>query len=140
MRAATVSPWGSDMLKLFNPKSSAAPNGVYSHGVIVPANARWLYVSGQTGTRPDRSVPASVEEQTEVVWQNLLAVLAEGGMAVTDIVKITSFLTRAEDYARFAPVRAKYLGDHRPASTLLVVSALARPEFKVEVEAVAAKA
>jgi 2-iminobutanoate/2-iminopropanoate deaminase len=128
------------VLKLFNPKSSAAPNGVYSHGVIVPANARWLYISGQTGTRPDRSIPASVEEQTEVVWQNLLAVLAEGGMAVADIVKITSFLTRAEDYAKFAPVRAKYLGDHRPASTLLVVSALARPEFKVEVEAVAAKA
>ena len=128
------------MLELFNPKASAAPNGVYSHGVIVPANARWLYVSGQTGTRPDRSVPAGVEEQTEVVWQNLLAVLAEGGMSVTDIVKITSFLTRAEDYARFAPVRAKYLGDHRPASTLLVVSALARPEFTVEVEAVAAKA
>jgi 2-iminobutanoate/2-iminopropanoate deaminase len=128
------------MLERFNPKSSAAPNGVYSHGVIVPANARWLYISGQTGTRPDRSIPASVEEQTEVVWQNLLAVLAEAGMAVTDIVKITSFLTRAEDYAKFAPVRAKYLGDHRPASTLLVVSALARPEFKVEVEAVAAKA
>jgi 2-iminobutanoate/2-iminopropanoate deaminase len=128
------------MLKFFNPKTSAAPNGVYSHGVVVPANARWLYISGQTGTRPDRSIPASVEEQTEVVWQNLLAVLAEGGMGVGDIVKITSFLTRAEDYAKFAPVRAKYLGDHRPASTLLVVSALARPEFKVEVEAVAAKA
>ena len=128
------------MLRLFNPKSTAAPNGVYSHGVIVPANARWLYISGQTGTRADRTVPASVEEQTEVVWQNLLAVLAEAGMGVGDIVKITSFLTRAEDYARFAPVRARYLGDHRPASTLLVVSALARPEFKVEVEAVAAKA
>ena len=128
------------MLKLFNPKATAAPNGVYSHGVVVPANARWLYVSGQTGTRPDRSVPAGVEEQTEVVWQNILAVLAEGGMAVTDIVKITSFLTRAEDYAKFAPVRAKYLGSHRPASTLLVVSALARPEFLVEVEVVAAKA
>jgi 2-iminobutanoate/2-iminopropanoate deaminase len=128
------------MLKLFNPKSSAAPNGVYSHGVIVPANARWLYISGQTGTRPDRSIPASVEEQTEVVWQNLLAVLAEGGMGVGDLVKVTSFLTRAEDYAKFAPVRAKYLGEHRPASTLLVVSALARPEFRVEVEAVAAKA
>jgi 2-iminobutanoate/2-iminopropanoate deaminase len=128
------------MLKLFNPKATAAPNGVYSHGVLVPANARWLYLSGQTGTRPDRSVPAGVEEQTEVVWQNILAVLAEGGMAVTDIVKITSFLTRAEDYAKFAPVRAKYLGSHRPASTLLVVSALARPEFLVEVEVVAAKA
>jgi 2-iminobutanoate/2-iminopropanoate deaminase len=127
------------MLKLFNPRATAAPNGVYSHGVLVPANARWLYVSGQTGTRPDRSVPAGVEEQAEVVWQNILAVLAEAGMAVTDIVKITSFLTRAEDYAKFAPVRAKYLGSHRPASTLLVVSALARPEFLVEVEVVAAK-
>jgi 2-iminobutanoate/2-iminopropanoate deaminase len=128
------------VLKLFNPKATAAPNGVYSHGVLVPANARWLYLSGQTGTRPDRSVPAGVEEQTEVVWQNILAVLAEGGMSVTDIVKITSFLTRAEDYAKFAPVRAKYLGSHRPASTLLVVSALARPEFLVEVEVVAARA
>lgn len=128
------------MLRLFNPKASAVPNGPYSHGVVVPANARWLYIAGQTGTRPDRSIPASVEEQTEVVWQNILAVLAEGGMGVGDIVKVTSFLTRAEDYARFAPVRAKYLGSHRPASTLLVVSALARPEFMVEVEVVAAKA
>jgi 2-iminobutanoate/2-iminopropanoate deaminase len=128
------------VLKLFNPKTIAAPNGVYSHGVVVPANARWLYVAGQTGKRPDGSVPASVEEQTEVAWQNILAVLAEGGMGVADIVKITSFLTRAEDYAKFAPVRAKVLGSHRPASTLLVVSALARPEFLVEVEVVAAKA
>jgi enamine deaminase RidA (YjgF/YER057c/UK114 family) len=128
------------VLKLFNPKASAAPNGVYSHGVIVPANARWLHVAGQTGTRPDGSIPATVEEQTEAVWQNILAVLAEGGMAVADIVKITTFLTRQDSYAKFAPIRAKYLGSHRPASTLLVVSALARPEFLVEVEAVAAKA
>jgi 2-iminobutanoate/2-iminopropanoate deaminase len=128
------------MLKLFNPKAGPAPNGPYSHGVIVAPNARWLYIAGQTGTRKDGSIPASVEEQTEVVWQNILAVLAEGGMGVTDIVKVTSFLTRAEDYPRFGPVRAKYLGSHRPASTLLVVSALARPEFLVEVEAVAAKA
>jgi 2-iminobutanoate/2-iminopropanoate deaminase len=128
------------MLKLFNPKAGPAPNGPYSHGVIVPPNARWLVAAGQTGTRPDGSIPAGVEEQTEVVWQNILAVLAEGGMGVTDIVKVTSFLTRAENYPKFAPVRAKVLGSHRPTSTLLVVSALARPEFLVEVEVVAAKA
>lgn len=128
------------MLKLFNPKSGPVPNGPYSHGVIVPPNARWLYVAGQTGTRKDGSIPPTVEEQTEVVWQNILAVLAEGGMGVEDVVKVTSFLVRKDDYAKFAPVRAKYLGAHRPASTLLVVSALARPEFLVEVEAVAAKA
>jgi 2-iminobutanoate/2-iminopropanoate deaminase len=128
------------MLKLFNPKAGPVPNGPYSHGVLVPANARWLWVAGQTGTRKDGSIPSSVEEQTEVVWQNLLAVLAEGGMGVGDIVKATSFLTRAEDYPKFAPIRARFLGSHRPASTLLVVSALARPEFLVEVEVVAAKA
>src|SRR4051812_338510 len=128
------------MLKLFNPKATAAPNGVYSHGVVVPSNARWLHIAGQTGVRPDGSIPQTIEEQTEVGWQNLLAVLAEGGMKITDVVKITSFLTRPENFAKFGPIRAKYLGAHRPASTLLIVSALAKPEFLVEVEAVAAKA
>ncbi len=105
-----------------------------------PPNARWLHVAGQIGVRPDGSVPATIEEQTEVVWQNILAVLADAGMGIGDVVKITSFLTRFENFPKFAQVRAKYLGSHRPASTLLVISSLARPEFLVEVEAIAAKA
>ena len=88
---------------------------------------------------PNGRVP-TIEEQTEVVWQNILAVLADAGMGISDVVKITSFLTRHENFARFAQVRAKFLGSHRPASTLLVISSLARPEFLVEVEAIAAKA
>jgi enamine deaminase RidA (YjgF/YER057c/UK114 family) len=128
------------MLKMLNPKTTAAPNGVYSHGVVAPANARWLYVAGQTAVRPDGSIPQTIEEQTETVWQNIIAVLDAAGMKITDVVKITSFLTRHENFAKFAPIRAKYLGAHRPASTLLIVSALAKPEFLVEVEAIAAKA
>jgi enamine deaminase RidA (YjgF/YER057c/UK114 family) len=128
------------MLKIHNPKSVAAPIGTYSHGIETPPNARWLHVAGQIGGRPDGSVPATIEEQTEVVWQNILAVLAEAGMGIGDVVKITSFLTRFENFPKFAQVRAKYLGSHRPASTLLVISSLARPEFLVEVEAIAAKA
>ena len=128
------------MLKIRNPKSVAAPIGTYSHGVEAPPNARWLHVAGQIGMRPDGSVPATIEEQTEVVWQNILAVLADAGMGIGDVVKITSFLTRFENFPKFAQVRAKYLGSHRPASTLLVISSLARPEFLVEVEAIAAKA
>ena len=106
----------------------------------MPPGARWLHVAGQTGVRPDGSVPSTIEEQTEVVWQNILAVLADAGMGIGDVVKITSFLTRHEHFPRFAQVRAKFLGSHRPASTLLVISSLARPEFLVEVEAIAAKA
>src|SRR5712675_3474798 len=128
------------MLKVHNPKSVAAPIGTYSHGIETPPNARWLHVAGQIGVRPDGSVPATVEEQTEVVWQNILAVLADAGMGIGDVVKITSFLTRHENFPKFAQVRAKYLGSHRPASPLLVISSLARPEFLVEVEAIAAKA
>ena len=128
------------MAKIHNPKSIAAPIGTYSHGMETPPNARWLHVAGQVGVRPDGSVPASIEEQTEVVWQNILAVLADAGMGIGDVVKITSFLTRFENFPKFAQVRAKYLGSHRPASTLLVISSLARPEFLVEVEAIAAKA
>ena len=128
------------MLKVHNPRSIGAPIGTYSHGIEVPPGARWLYVAGQIGVRPDGSVPATIEEQTEVVWQNILAVLADAGMGIGDVVKITSFLTRHENFPRFAEVRAKFLGSHRPASTLLVISSLARPEFLVEVEAIAAKA
>ncbi|HKB63238.1 MAG TPA: RidA family protein [Burkholderiales bacterium] len=128
------------MLKVHNPKSVAAPIGTYSHGIEAPPNARWLHVAGQIGVRPDGSVPATIEEQTEVVWQNILSVLADAGMGIGDVVKITSFLTRFENFPKFAQVRAQYLGSHRPASTLLVISSLARPEFLVEVEAIAAKA
>jgi len=128
------------MLKFHNPRSTAAPNGTYSHGAEVPPNARWLFVAGQIPMRPDGTIPVTIEEQTEVVWQNILAVLADAGMGVTDIVKITSFLTRYENFARFAQVRAGFLGSHRPASTSVIISALAKPEFLVEVEAVAARA
>src|SRR5256885_14707336 len=128
------------MLRVHTPRSIAAPIGRFPRAIEVPPAARWLYVAGQIGVRPDGSVPSTIEEQTEVVWQNILAVLADAGMGIGDVVKITSFLTRHENFPKFAQVRAKFLGSHRPASTLLVISSLARPEFLVEVEAVAAKA
>src|SRR5439155_19988763 len=126
------------MLKVHNPLSIAAPIGTYSHGIEVPPGARWLHVAGQIGVRPDGSVPATIEEQTEVVWQNILAVLADAGMGIGDVVKITSFLTRDETFARFAQLRAKCLGSHRPASSLLVISSLASSEFPAQVDSFAA--
>lgn len=128
------------MNKAFNPPAIAAPSGTYSHGVEVPPNSRLLYVAGQIGIRPDGSIGATIEEQTEAVWQNIRMVLAGAGMGISDVVKVNSFITQPENFPKFAQVRAKYLGEHRPASTLLVVRGLARPEFLVEVEAIAAKA
>ena len=60
-------------------------------------------------------------------------------MSVADLVKVTQYLTRAEDIPAYAKVRTRFLGDARPASMLLVIPQLVRPDFLVEVEIVAAK-
>lgn len=127
-------------MKTHNPASVAAPTGPFSHGVEVPPNARWLCVSGQIGVAPDGTTPADLDGQAEQCWRNVKAILAAAGMGVEHLVKCTHFLTHAEDVAAYGKVRARHLGDARPASTLLVVAALARPGLLVEVEAVAAKA
>jgi enamine deaminase RidA (YjgF/YER057c/UK114 family) len=128
------------MNRIRNPKTVAPPGGRYSHAVEVPPNARWLYVSGQVGTAPDGSVPAAIGAQVENCWRNILAILADAEMGIGDIVKIGVFLTRDEDIAAYREARDRIIGDARPASTLLVISRLARPDFLVEVEAIAAKA
>jgi 2-iminobutanoate/2-iminopropanoate deaminase len=126
-------------MKTYAPKTVAAPAGPYSHGVEIPASARVLHLSGQIGLAPDGTVPADFEGQATQCWKNIKAILAEAGMGVENLVKCTHFLTRAEDVAAYGRIRARELGDARPASTLLVISALARPNFLVEVEATAAK-
>jgi 2-iminobutanoate/2-iminopropanoate deaminase len=126
-------------IKRHNPPAIASPAGAYSHGIEVPPGARLLYVAGQVAMAPDGTVPQDFQSQAEQAWRNVAKVLAAAGMGVEDLVKITSFLTREEDVAAYRRVLLRHLGEARPASTLLIVKALARPEFLVEVEAVAAE-
>jgi enamine deaminase RidA (YjgF/YER057c/UK114 family) len=113
--------------------------GKYSDAVLVQPNARWLFVSGTPGLAPDDAVPADITAQAEQAWKNLIAILERGGMGVRDLVKVTHYLLRAEDIKPYVAVRAKYLGDARPASMLMIVPALVRPEFLLEIEAYAAQ-
>ena len=126
-------------MKNYTPNTVAAPAGPYSHGVEIPATARILYLAGQVGTASDGSMPADFESQADNCWRNIKAILAAAGMGVENLVKCTHFLTRQEDVAAYGKVRARHLGEARPASTLLVISALARPGMLVEVEAIASK-
>lgn len=128
------------MHKTYNPDGIAAPLSRYSHAVEVPADARRLYVSGQVGVKPDGSIAEGVQDQAEWVWKNLLAILQDAGMGVEDIVKVTTLLTRAEDVPVARGVRERFLGEARPASTLMVISALASPQLLIEIELTAAKA
>jgi len=123
-----------------NPETVHAPGGPYSHATEIPAGANMLFCAGQTGTAPDGGVPDGIEAQAEQAFGNLINVLHAAGYGPEDVVMLTIYLTRREDREGLQPVRVKYFGDLKPPSTFLIVQGLARPEFLVEVEAVAAKA
>jgi enamine deaminase RidA (YjgF/YER057c/UK114 family) len=128
------------MTRALNPDGVRAPFARYSHGIEVPAGARLVFVSGQLGVGPDDTVPGTVEGQAERCFDNIRAVLAAAGMGLGDIVRINAYVTRRQDMAAYMAVRDRVVGDPPPASTLMIVAGFTRPEFLVEVEAVAARA
>jgi 2-iminobutanoate/2-iminopropanoate deaminase len=126
-------------IKFHNPKTVTF-SGKYSLAAEVPAGTRLLFVSGQVGTAPDGKLAPGIEAQCEQVWKNIGEVLKEGGMAYTDIVKMTTFLTDSRFILAMRAARDAALpAAPFPASTLLIVQALADPAMLVEVEVVAAK-
>ena len=128
------------MLKRHNPATVVeAFGGGYSQGLEIPAGARLLFTAGQVGVAPDGTTADGFAAQADQTWANVLALLAEGGMGVEDIVKITGYIVGHENFPAYAAARKKALGGIRPASTAIIVPALALPEWVVEIEAVAAK-
>ena len=122
------------------PTSVAAPFGPYSHAVEVPEGSRLLYISGEVGVLPDGTVPETIEAQAEACWRNIIAILADAGMGVEDLVKITTYLVRSEDVVAAGAARAKHFGDARPGSATIIIKALVNPALLIEIEAVAAGA
>lgn len=127
------------MLTRITPASVHPPAANYAHATQVPANARWLYLSGQVGVAPDGTIPDDVAAQAEICFQNIAAILAEASMAPADLVRITAYLTDVGDRDAYMAVRDRHVATPPPGSTLLVISALANPRYRIEIETVAAK-
>lgn len=127
-------------LRSLNPPEIAPPVGAYSQAILASGAGRTLYIAGQVGLQPDGQLAEGFEAQAEAAWKNIVAVLAAAGMGPQDLVKVTTFVRDPAHLPLFGPVRTRFLGSARPASTLVVVRALARPEWLVEVEAVAWRA
>jgi len=126
--------------KFHNPSEIAGPFGHYEHGVESELPGRLLHISGQTGVAADGDVPAGIEQQTEMVWQNICAILGAAGMQPQDIVKTNSYIMDRAHVAVLAKMRKQFLGEeHKAASTTLLVRGLVRPEWLVEIDAVALK-
>jgi 2-iminobutanoate/2-iminopropanoate deaminase len=125
--------------KFHNPPTVALA-GKYSLGGEVPAGSRVLYVSGQVGLDSKGKLGATIEKQCELTWKNIGQVLKAGGMTYRDIVKINAYVTDPRYMNAYREARARCLPDAPfPASTLVIVSGLAEPDMKVEVEVIAAK-
>lgn len=126
------------MSKVLTPKSVRQPFAKYSHGVEVPAGKRLVLCSGQLGVGADDAIPEDAGAQAELCFANIAAILAEAGMGLKDIVRINAYVIDRAYMKPYMDVRDRLVADPPPASTLMVVSGFTRPEFKVEIEVIAA--
>src|SRR5437899_2052947 len=128
---------GAPKIKRTNPPTLSKPTG-YTH-VVEVSGGKTVYVSGQIALDKDGKVvgEGDMNAQAEQVFKNLQAALAAAGATFKDVVKMNTYTTDMAQVQAIRDVRARYFGDVTPASTLVQVVHLARPEFLLEIEVVA---
>ena len=122
-----------------NPRVISPPAANYSHAVLSTNPQKMLHTSGVVPATTDGSTPVTIREQANLVWLNITEILREAHLELTDIVSIATYVVSGNDLGEVMHSRDLQLGDHKPASTLVVVSELANPEWKMEIAVVAIK-
>ena len=127
-------------MRQLSPVSIAPPFARYAHGVELPAGWRIARTSGQLGLAADGTVPDNAHDQARICFANITAILAEAGMGPADVMHLAAYVTDRAHMAGYMQARDAFLADvtRLPTSTLIIVSGFTRPEFKVEIEVIAA--
>lgn len=99
---------------------------------------RLLFLSGQLGITAEGDVPQGCEAQARLVFDAIDRCLEEAVLERRHLVRLNAYLVEPGDRMAYMAVRDAWVADPPPASTLLFVKALAKPEFLIEVEAIAA--
>ena len=135
--AAVAAQGGRSVIQRLNPAGLSAPTG-YSH-VVSARGGRTIYVAGQVAldAKGELVGPGDLAAQTRQVFANLDIALKAAGASFADVVKVNYYIRDASQVQVIRDIRAQYVGKELPASTLVEVSRLARPEFLIEIEAVA---
>jgi 2-iminobutanoate/2-iminopropanoate deaminase len=115
------------------------PPGPWSNAIEVRPGARYLFTCGLVGVRQDGTIEDGVAAQAVRIFENVNILLREAGMDMSHVIKIISYMVDLAEQPAYAKARNPYLGDARPAMTLLGVSQLAQPALRLEVEVIAAK-
>lgn len=118
-----------------NPVTVHQPLAGYSHQIEVPDQGRWLVLSGQLGQDLVGLIPEDPIDQIELALANLGYNLEAAGMTPRNLVKLTVYLVGEVDTSLRRKALDAWLDGHRPCMTLLYVSALAAPAFRVEIDA-----
>lgn len=120
-----------------NPSEGIYPANDYVHAMELSKFGRLLFISGTMGLDENAEAPAGIEAQLTLVWENLQRILAEAGMTVDNIVRLTSYL-RDPSYADANQIaRLRALSGRRIPTTAIVVQTLF-PDWLVEIEVIAA--
>lgn len=137
LMAAGANASGTLIVKHTNPATLSKPTG-YTH-VVEVKGGRTLYISGQIAVDQAGAVvgKGDLKEQTRQVFENLKSALAASGATFEHVVKITVFMTDVSEIQTFRDVRDRYFTKEPPASSLVQVVRLSRPELMIEIEAVA---
>lgn len=126
---------------ILNPPGVAAPESHYSH---VAVSGDHVHVAGQIGVRPDGGIAGtnSVGDQTRQAYENVRVVLEHVGSSMLHVVRFVTYLVNRSDIPAMRDIRTElfertYVDGAYPTHTLLVVEALASPEYLIEIEATA---
>lgn len=125
-------------MQALNPPTLHPPFARYSHGLAAPAG-RIVATSGQLGIRADGSVPEGARDQADLCFAAIDSILAAAGLSRRDVIRLNAFVTDRAHMPAYMAARDVWaaLLDPPPASTLVIVGGFTRPEFLVEVEALA---
>ncbi len=126
-------------IKRTNPPTLSQPTG-YTHVVETSGPVKTIYISGQIAFDASGNIVGAgdMKAQAEQVFSNLQTALSAAGATFSDVVKMNTYVTDMSKVQVVREVRARYFANAAPASTLVQVVALARPELMIEVEVIAA--
>jgi len=133
---ASPAPGADTQKTVVRTESAPAPfqGAPYSQAI---AAGGFVFVSGQLGLKPgDTAISGGIEEQTEQIFANLAAILAEAGTGLDRLVKTTVFLQNLDDFQAMNGVYASHVGGRPPARSTVEVAKLPSGAL-VEIEAIA---
>ena len=126
-------------MKAFNPDNVVKPASNYVQAVVHSAAAQRVVISGQLGLFPDGTLADGLEKQMQQAWSNVLAVMSASGFEKQDLIRAVIYVTVPNSVLVYRQVRDEILDGHLCANTYVEISALAAPQFLVEIEAEAVK-